>query len=301
MPLQVVHNANFHAPLPVGHRFPMPKYVAIARILVADGIVAESAFHQPDAAPAEWVGLAHDRAYVDQVFAANVPREIARVIGFEVDDGVARRARHASAGTVLTARLALSHGIACSTAGGSHHARRAHGAGFCVFNDVAVAANVLLAEGAVGSALVFDCDVHQGDGTAEIFRDDPRVATVSIHAEKNFPARKEKSDFDVSLPDGTRDEAYLEALADTLERAWMFGRPDIAFYNAGVDPHANDRLGRLALTDRGLEARDRAVIGFFRERGVPVAGVMGGGYGDDIEAIARRHSILHRVAAEFAG
>jgi acetoin utilization deacetylase AcuC-like enzyme len=300
MPLQVVHNANFHADLPAGHRFPMPKYIAVARILAEDGIVAAGAFHQPDAAPAEWIGLAHDRAYVDQVFSASVPKEISRVIGFEIDESVARRARHASAGTVMTARLALAHGIACSTAGGSHHARRAHGAGFCVFNDVGVAANVLLAEGTIRSAFAFDCDVHQGDGTAEIFRNEPRVTTVSIHAERNFPIRKERSDLDIGLPDDTGDDEYLAALADTLDKAWVFGRPDIVFYNAGVDPHAEDRLGRLALTDRGLEARDRAVISFFRERNVPVAGVLGGGYGDDVDTIARRHTILHRVAMEFA-
>jgi acetoin utilization deacetylase AcuC-like enzyme len=247
------------------------------------------------------VNLAHERSYVDQVFSANVPEAINRLIGFHVSESVAARARHASAGTVLAARLALERGIAASTAGGSHHAKRAHGAGFCVFNDVGVAANVLLSTGEAGNALVFDCDVHQGDGTAEIFRDEKRVFTVSLHAEKNFPTRKEQSNLDIGLPDGMEDEAYLEAVKVALNAAFNKLRPDIVFYNAGVDPHRDDRLGRLSLSDEGLAERDRRVIGFFRDRSIPVACVMGGGYSRDIGEIARRHAITHRVAAEFAG
>lgn len=277
MPVPIVHNPWFHAELDRGHRFPMPKYRRIAEILVEEGLVAADDFHAPGPAPVGWVSLAHDRRYVDQVFNADVPDDISRLIGFRVTRAVAQRSRHAVAGTVMTARLALEAGLAVSTAGGSHHAKRAHGAGFCVFNDVAVAAELLLREGEIGSALVFDCDVHQGDGTAEIFRDEPVVRTVSIHSEKNFPVRKEASDIDVALPDGVRDEAYLETLDDTLQRALAMIRPDIVFYNGGVDPHEADRLGRLALSDAGLAERDRHVFGFFREAGIPVAGVMGGG------------------------
>jgi acetoin utilization deacetylase AcuC-like enzyme len=158
----------------------------------------------------------------------------------------------------------------------------------------------MLASGEIGSALIFDCDVHQGDGTAEIFSQETRVLTVSMHAEKNFPARKESSDIDVGLPDDTGDAAYLEVLGETLRRALDLMRPDIVFYNGGVDPHRDDRLGRLALSDVGLRERDRRVIGFFRDRNIPVAGVMGGGYSRDIAAVAGRHAILHEVAAEFA-
>lgn len=299
MPLAVVHNPYFQAELEKNHRFPMPKYGRVAEILIEDGIVREGAFHSPGPAPAAWVGLAHDRRYVDQVFEAKVADEIERLIGFRVGESVAMRARHACAGTVMTARLALEQGLAVSTAGGSHHAKHSHGAGFCVFNDVGVAASLLLNEGEIESTLVFDCDVHQGDGTAEIFRDEPRVKTVSIHSEKNFPTRKEQSDLDVGLPDGVRDQAYLEILEDTLERAFGLVRPGIVFYNAGVDPHMDDRLGRLSLTDAGLAERDRRVIGFFREKQIPVACVMGGGYSSDVDEIARRHTILHRVAGEF--
>ncbi len=301
MPLAVVHNPLFTAELPPDHRFPMPKYAAIAEVLVEEGIVAPGGFHAPGPAPAQWVNLAHARRYVDQVFSANVPEAINRLIGFHVSESVAARARHASAGTVLASRLALEHGIASSTAGGSHHAKRAHGAGFCVFNDAGVAANVLLSTGEAGTAMVFDCDVHQGDGTAEIFRDERRVFTVSLHAEKNFPTRKEVSDLDIGLPDGMEDDAYLETVKAALDAAFNRMRPDIVFYNAGVDPHRDDRLGRLSLSDEGLAERDRRVIGFFRERGIPVACVMGGGYSRDIDEIARRHAITHRVAAEFAG
>ncbi|MCU0790980.1 MAG: histone deacetylase, partial [Nitratireductor sp.] len=206
----------------------------IAEVLVEEGIVAPGGFHSPGPAPAQWVNLAHERSYVDQVFCANVPEAINRLIGFHVSESVAARARHASAGTVLAARLALEHGIATSTAGGSHHAKRAHGAGFCVFNDVGVAANVLLSTGEIGTAMAFDCDVHQGDGTAEIFRAEPRVFTVSVHSEKNFPTRKEESDLDVGLPDNVEDEAYLEAVKAALDAAFNRMRPDIVFYNAGV-------------------------------------------------------------------
>ncbi|MFZ1815403.1 MAG: histone deacetylase [Rhizobiaceae bacterium] len=299
MRLPVVHSPEFETPLLRRNRFPMPKYGLVADFLANDGIADRGSFYTPAPAPAQWVQLAHDRVYVDQVFNANVPPEISRQIGFDITQGVALRSRHASAGTLLCARLALEHGIACSTAGGSHHAMRAHGRGFCVFNDVGVASSVLLADGTIGTALVLDCDVHQGDGTAEIFRDEPRVKTISIHGEKNYPARKQQSDIDVALPDGTGDEAYLEALDQVLERCLAFGTPDIVFYNAGVDPHRDDLLGRLALSDGGLEERDRRAIGFFRERGIAVAGVLGGGYGDDVNAVARRHTILHRVAVQF--
>ena len=300
MTLAVVHHPAFAPTLPAGHRFPMGKFARLAEVLVEDGFVAPGGFHQPALAPRSWLVLAHDPAYVDAVLDASVPPRIAREIGFPMDAAIARRARAASAATVLTASLALEHGIACNTAGGSHHARAEQGAGFCVFNDVAVAARVHLADGLAGPVLVVDCDVHQGDGTASIFRDDPSVFTFSIHAEKNYPVRKVASDHDVPLPDGIGDDAYVDRLAAELVPVLDRVRPHLVFYNAGVDPHAEDRLGRLSLSDRGLEARDRLVIAEVRRRGIPVACVIGGGYMDDIDRLARRHAILHRVAADFA-
>jgi len=293
-----VHHPAFDARFDAAHRFPMRKFTRLAEILVEDGL-APNGFHVPAPALFSWLELAHDPRYVEAVLAANVDPAVERAIGFRVDERVAMRSRCATGGTLLAARLALEAGLACNTAGGSHHASREGGAGFSVFNDVAVAAAVLLADGEADRVLVFDCDVHQGDGTARIFADDPAVFTLSIHGERNYPTQKARSDLDVALPDGTGDEPYLALLPDLLRHALEAARPDIVFFNAGVDPHAEDRLGRLALTDRGLAERDRRVIGFFRERGIPVVGVIGGGYSRDIEALARRHSILHRTASEF--
>ncbi len=277
----------------------MRKFSRIAEILVEDGVVGGEGFAVPEPAPEGWLTLAHSHAYVEAVLTQTVSRETERAIGYPVDARVAMRSRCATAGTVLAGRLALQGGLACNTAGGSHHASREGGAGFSVFNDVAVGACVLLAEGEVGRVLVFDCDVHQGDGTARIFAGSTRVFTLSIHAALNYPDVKPPSDIDIALPDGLGDEAYLAVVKPALERAYAEARPDIVFFNAGVDPHRDDRLGRLDLTDQGLAERDRRVIGFFRDRNVPVAGVIGGGYSRDIDALARRHTILHRVAKEF--
>ncbi|MCB1508989.1 MAG: histone deacetylase, partial [Hyphomicrobiaceae bacterium] len=210
MPLPIVHNPVYIADLPPGHRFPMDKFGALARLLHDEGHVPEG-FQIPGEAPASWLGSAHDRGYVDKVLALSLEPRIVRQIGLPLTRDVVRRARTASAGTLLTARLALDAGLAANTAGGSHHARHAEGAGFCVFNDVAVAASVLLAEGSVSRVLVIDCDVHQGDGTAEIFAGDASVFTLSLHAEKNYPVRKVASRLDVALADGTGDRAYSEA------------------------------------------------------------------------------------------
>ena len=291
--LPVVHNPRYQAHLPAGHRFPMGKFVRLAEVLREDGF---GPFHTAEPLDAQEIALAHDRDYVDAVFAADVPRAIAREIGFPMSESVALRARTACAGTTLTARLALEHGIACNTAGGSHHARASQGAGFCVFNDVAVAIRVLQAEGTISDALVIDCDVHQGDGTAFIFAGDPSVTTVSIHAAANYPVRKASSTIDVPLPDAVEDHTYLDVLDAVLEEAFAASF-DIVFYNAGVDPHREDRLGRLALSDAGLAERDRRVIEAARRRALPLAGVLGGGYSDDVDALARRHALLHHAAA----
>ncbi|MBB3997991.1 histone deacetylase family protein [Aureimonas pseudogalii] len=298
MALPLVHHSAFDAQFSAAHRFPMSKFTRLAEILVADGLVPHG-FHVPAPALVGWLELAHDPRYVEAVLTQTVEAATEKAIGFAVDDRVAMRSRCATGGTLLAARLALDGGIACNTAGGSHHASREGGAGFSVFNDVGVAASVLLADGDVGRVLVFDCDVHQGDGTARIFADDPLVFTLSMHGENNYPTEKARSDLDVPLPDRMEDAAYLALLPALLEEAHRAARPDVVFYNAGVDPHADDRLGRLSLTNEGLAERDRRVIGFFRERGIPVVGVIGGGYSRDIETLARRHSILHRTAAEF--
>lgn len=300
MALPIVHHPDYDAGFPVTHRFPMGKYRALMERLSRTGLATGSNLRTTAPAPARWLDLAHDPAYVGHVLSCSVPKPIEREIGFAVDERVSRRAQLATAGTLLAARLALEHGIACNTAGGSHHARRAQGAGFCTLNDVGVAASVLVNEGYDGQILVLDLDVHQGDGTADIFAGDDRVYTFSLHGERNYPVRKIASDLDIGLPDCTGDEAYLETLRAALAILDERVRPDLVFYNAGVDPHRDDRLGRMALTDDGLRKRDRIAIDHFRTRGAAVCGVIGGGYSSDIEALAGRHAILFDVAGEFA-
>lgn len=297
--LQIVHAPAYDAGFAPGHRFPMGKYSRLMELIAESGLSARASFHVPAPASAEWLAMAHDRSYVDQVIACRVPAPIEREIGFAVDERVSLRARLATAGTVMAARLALSEGIACNTAGGSHHARRDQGAGFCTFNDVAVASLLMLADGEARKILVVDLDVHQGDGTAEICGPNAAVRTVSVHGEKNYPVRKQTSDIDVALPDGVRDEAYLETIDWLLPQTIDSFNPDLVFYNAGVDPHEADRLGRLSLTDDGLRERDRRVFSFFRTRDIPIAAVIGGGYSHDINALARRHLATFEAATEF--
>ena len=294
----IVHHPAFRAEMPDGHRFPMDKFSRLAALLRAEGLAGPDGFHQPELIDVDSLLLVHAPDYVRGVLEQSLPADIVRRVGLPNTESVAIRARAAVGGTLLTARLALAQGIACNTAGGSHHASADSGAGFCVFNDVAVAARRLLAEGAIGKALVVDLDVHQGDGTARIFENDPAVFTVSMHAERNFPARKAVSDLDIALPDGTGDDAYLETLAQILPALLARETPDLVFFNAGVDPHADDKLGRLSLSDAGLARREAFVLGSCLERGIPVAGVIGGGYDADIDRLADRHAGLHRAARQ---
>ena len=292
----IIHHPAFRAEMPAGHRFPMDKFSRLAAVLEAEGVVGPAGFARPEPIDLDSLLLVHDEAYVRGVIDQTLPAEIARRVGLPNTESVAARARAAVGGTLLAARLALEHGVACNTAGGSHHAQADTGAGFCVFNDVAVAARRLLAEGRVGQVLVVDLDVHQGDGTARIFEGDTSVFTFSMHAEKNFPARKAVSDLDIDLADGTGDEAYLGKLGQILPDLLARVAPDLVFFNAGVDPHADDKLGRLSLSDEGLARREACVLGSCLERGIPVTGVIGGGYDADIDRLAHRHALLHRAA-----
>jgi acetoin utilization deacetylase AcuC-like enzyme len=296
--LPIVHHPAYAAPLPPGHRFPMDKFGRVMRRLFDDGVVRAGQVRCPEPAPRAWLERAHSPDYVEAVLTQTLDARIERRIGLPITAGIAARAAAACGGTVLTARLALEHGLACNTAGGSHHAFADAGSGFCVFNDVAVAARLLLDEGRIGRALVVDLDVHQGDGTARIFEHDPRVVTFSMHCRTNFPAIKQQSDLDVALEPGTGDRAYLRKLEEVLPGLLARHRPDLVFYNAGVDPHQEDRLGRLALTDTGLAGRERLVLASCASRGIPVAGVLGGGYAPDPDRLALLHTILHRVAVE---
>lgn len=297
MTLAVVHHPGYVAPLPRGHRFPMNKYGMLIRHLRVHGLTGAARFHRPEPADPEVITLAHDADYVARVFDRALDERAERRIGFALTRRVVRRVRLSCAGTTLAGRLALETGIACNTAGGSHHAHAGFGSGFCVFNDVAVAIAALRAAGAINRALVVDLDVHQGDGTAAIFAGDGEVLTFSMHCEQNFPVRKARGDLDRGLSAGTGDQAYLAELTDILADLIGHHRPDIVFYNAGVDPHVADKLGRLALTDEGIRARDSLVVRACRSAGVPLATVVGGGYGDDLDRLARLHSLVITAAA----
>ncbi len=269
--------------------------------LIRDALLgsgASIAWRVPEPMPGRWLEEVHDPDYVAQVVTANVPRDKERRIGFPVTPRVAARAQVVPGGTWLAARLALAHGFAANSAGGSHHALAETGAGYCVFNDLALAAVRLVEEGDVDRLLVVDVDVHQGDGTAALTAGRPGIATYSIHAAKNFPARKARSTLDVPLPDGTGDDAYLDALGTTLAPMLDELRPQLILYQAGVDPFADDQLGRLSLTDDGLRRREQLVAEMAVARGIPLASTVGGGYGPDKEAIARRHVAAILTLAE---
>lgn len=300
MPLPIVYHPEYLAPLRRGHRFPMSKYGYLRTALVERRLMpAEGGYLAPAPVSIAQAAAVHARDYVDRVAGVELTPDEARTIGLPNTAAVSRRAFLSSAGTLLAARLALEHGLACNMAGGSHHAGPEGGAGFCVFNDVAVAAQALIDEGRVRRILIVDLDVHQGDGTARIFAGRDDVLTLSLHADKNYPARKARSYLDFPLPDGLRDTAYLEVLDHALHRCAGFV-PDLVFYNAGVDPHEVDRLGRLALTSDGLRRRDARVLAWARGRGLPVTGVLGGGYDTDPERLAARHALLFEEAARLA-
>jgi acetoin utilization deacetylase AcuC-like enzyme len=298
MSLPLVYHPDYVAPLPPGHRFPMPKFGKVYEHLVKDGLAALEQFHIPERAPLEWLTLAHTGDYVRAYLQGTLDDKAMRRIGLPWSAELVNRTCTAVGGTVLTAQLALQHGLACNTAGGTHHAHADFGSGFCIFNDLAVAALYMLETTTIRRVLIVDLDVHQGDGTASILRQRPDVFTFSMHCAKNFPYRKQQSDLDVELPVGMEDEAYLQTLKQSLEPLLDEQRPDLMLYDGGVDPHRDDRLGRLALTDAGLYARDRWVLFQCVQRGIPAACVIGGGYDEDVDRLARRHCILHRAAQE---
>ncbi len=287
MPLHLVHHPDYVSPAAPGSSFAFDKY-GLVMIAFAEQSV-EHRLHRPEPMPRAWIEAVHDPDYVEQVATCTVPREKERRIGYPVNARVSRRSFLAPGGTWLAAKLALIHGFAANSAGGSHHALADSGAGYCVFNDLAIAAHRLIAEGDAARVMIVDLDVHQGDGTAALTAGRSDIFTFSIHAEKNFPVRKARSSFDLGLADGTAATDYMGALTAHLGAAIDDFGPDFILYQAGVDPHVDDRLGRLALDDDGLAARDRFVMGEARRRWLPIASTLGGGYGDARMEVARRH------------
>ena len=299
--MRAFYSDTFVLPLPEQHRFPMAKYRLLRERLVEEGILSADDLRVPDPVAWEDLRLVHDAGYVDAVAAGTLPADAQRRIGFPWSAMMVERSRR-SVGATLAAARAVMNGaqdgdsVSANLAGGTHHAFRDRGEGYCVFNDVAVAAVVLRRDGVIRRAAVVDCDVHQGNGTASIFQGDPSVFTFSLHGAKNFPFRKEVSDLDITFEDGAGDDEYLSALRAHLPDVLDRQRPDLVFYLAGADPYEGDRLGRLKLTIDGLRARDRAVFDACRDRDLPVVVAMSGGYAPDVDAIVTIHSNTIREA-----
>lgn len=298
MDLPIIYHPDYVAPLPEGHRFPMPKFRLLYELLLNDGVAHPEQIHTPKLPPPEWIELVHTPEYVQAYCEGTLDPKAQRRIGLPWTPALANRTCVAVGGTILTAQLALECGLACNTAGGTHHAFPSYGSGFCIFNDLAIASRLLQHLNLVQKILIVDLDVHQGDGTAFIFQDDESVFTFSMHCEVNFPGTKQNSDLDVPLSEGMEDDEYLQTLANYLPDLLSKVKPDLVLYDAGVDPHVGDRLGKLCLTDRGLFRREMQVLSTCIAAGYPVACVIGGGYGDDMNFLVYRHSLLHRAASE---
>ncbi|MCF0069464.1 histone deacetylase [Dyadobacter sp. CY261] len=292
----IAYHPIFKYPVHEGHRFPMDKYELLPLQLLREGIADPSDFFSPDPIDIPPVYAVHDRAYADRFIAGLLSYREMRRIGFEQTPGLVERELRIARGTVDGALKALETGIAFNIAGGTHHASRAAGEGFCMINDQAVAAQYLVDHGKAKQVLIVDLDVHQGNGTADIFTSEPRVFTFSMHAKNNYPFRKMKSDLDLELPDRTDDSAYLAILRDTLPKLIEQVKPDFMFYQAGVDVLATDKLGRLSCTIDGCRQRDEIVLQTAHLRGVPVQCSMGGGYSPQLKTIIEAHANTYRVA-----
>ena len=294
------YSDQFPIPLPPDHRFPIDKYRLLREMVIAEQIVPVDDLLVPEPATQEQICLAHDPTYVKKVFEGALNKREIRRIGFPWSPQLVVRSQRSVGGTIAACRSALKAGVAANLAGGTHHAHRDFGSGYCLLNDCAVAIKVIQRERLAERVLVIDCDVHQGDGTAAIFASDPSVFTFSIHGARNFPFHKVPSNLDVELDDGTEDEAYLQALEAGINQAFDAFSSDLVIYLAGADPYRDDRLGRLALTKQGLAARDEWVFSTCQQAGLPVAIVMSGGYARDIVDTAAIHKETVRLAAMHA-
>jgi len=297
--LTFIAHPDYDIPLPPEHRFPAGKFSALMTHLIDAGLTEGIRLSMPQPVARADLARVHDRRYIDAVADGSLDKAALRVLGLPWSPRLARRSFLAPAGTYLAARKALAHGLACHAAGGTHHAHHDHGAGFCVFNDLAYAATRLVDRGEARSVLILDADVHQGDGTARMLKGEPGIFTCSLHCGKNYPARKAQSDLDVEIPRRASNQVYLDLLAETLDLLAQRVTPDLVLYDAGVDVHRDDALGWLDLDDAGILARDEMVLDWFCRRGVPVATVIGGGYSPDMAALAARHGLVFRTARKI--
>jgi acetoin utilization deacetylase AcuC-like enzyme len=299
--MKAFYSSRYVIKLPEGHRFPITKYALIRHSIEADRTIAASEIFEPPPASRDEILLVHTADYYDRLVRGSLTEREIRRLGLPWSEELVARSRVSVGGTICAARAALSEGVGVNLGGGTHHAFADHGEGFCVLNDIAVAIELLRAEGLIRRAAVVDCDVHQGNGTAAIFARDAEVFTLSLHGEKNYPLVKQQSTIDVALADGTEDEEYLSMLEPHLSNVLDRFRPDILFYQSGVDPYRDDRLGRLSLTLEGLKERDLMVLDGCRARLVPCAITLGGGYARDISDTVEAHSNTVRAARAVFG
>ena len=296
MDLPVVNHKDYFAKIGDDHKFPIEKFGKLADYLIKKKIVKK--FHEPYPCSVDTLKRAHLESYINHVKNKTLDQKLIKKIGFPLVDSVVQRSLVATGGTVLASKLAIKYGLACNTAGGSHHANFDGGAGYCVFNDVAVATKYLLNRGLANRILIVDLDVHQGNGNSDIFKDNKNVFTFSMHSKSNYPAKKSESDLDVELEDNTEDKEYLDILKFNLVNL-NDENFDFIFYIAGVDVHHDDRLGKLKLTDQGINLRDNIVIDNFFSKRIPVCGVLGGGYNKDFNKLIELHSSLHKNCAKY--
>ena len=296
MDLPVINHEDYFAKIGDDHKFPINKFSKLAKYLLKKNIVKK--FHKPYSCSDETLKRAHSENYIKDIKNKTLDKNGIKKIGFPLVDSVVQRSLIATGGTVLASKLAINHGLACNTAGGSHHANFEGGAGYCVFNDVAVAAQYLLNRGLVGKILIVDLDVHQGNGNSDIFKDNRNVFTFSMHSKSNYPAKKSISDLDVELEDNLEDKKYLETLKFNIKELNKENF-DYVFYIAGVDIHHNDRLGKLKISDDGIKKRDELVTENFFSMGIPLCGVLGGGYNKDPDKLVELHSFLHQSCAKL--
>ena len=297
--MKLFYADHFVLPLPAGHRFPMEKYARLRERLMAGGDFTRHDFNVPAAASDTEILRAHDAGYLQRVIRGSLAPEEVRRIGFPWSEAMVERSRRSAGATLAACRAALDDGCAANLAGGTHHAFRDRGEGFCVFNDAAIAALAMRAEGRAARVAIIDCDVHQGNGTAAILTRQPECFTFSLHGARNFPFEKETSDLDVELPDDTGDTGYLDALDAALPTVFARAAPQLVIYLAGADPFAGDRLGRLALSYDGLQARDHRVFDWAWQRRVPLAFSMAGGYGRDIASTVQAQLNTWQVALQY--
>ena len=296
MKLPVVNHPDYVAKINDDNKFPIQKFGALAEHLLKADIVKK--FHIPKECSTETMKTSHSLEYINNIRNKTLDINSQKKIGFPINDSVVRRSFVATGGTVLASKLALDSKLACNTAGGSHHATYNFGAGYCVFNDVAVAANYLKNKGYAKKILILDLDVHQGNGNSEIFKKDKDVLTFSMHCASNYPAKKSKSDIDIELKDHMEDQEYLNVLNNNLNKLNQ-NKYDFVFYVAGVDIHYEDRLGKLKITDEGVNKRDQIVIENFFSKNIPLCGVLGGGYNKSFEKLVELHSMLHKNCAKI--